>query len=143
QHPVMQPVMAQAPERFDGMPGQEQLLHLVEDPRRWQVMNQRRERGDRHRGLLFDPETELRGKPHAAKHADRILAVAGHRIADQPQLLRLDVGDSADGSKYNALIVKSRRTASSAWFPKTLSVSSRPCSSAVSSPACRPRKVET
>jgi hypothetical protein len=40
-------------------------------------------------------------------------------------------------------MVKSRRTASCAWLPKTLSESSRPCSSLESSPAWRPRKVDT
>ena len=96
QHTVMQTVKAQALEGFDGVTRQEELFHLVEQPRRWNVFQKRRELGDRRRGLLFDGDAELGREARAAQHAHRVLAVARDRVADQPQPPRLDVRDAAD-----------------------------------------------
>ena len=118
-------VRAQASQRLDRVAGKQELLHFVEKPRRGHVLDQRRELRDRRRGLRVDRDVELRGEPHGAQHPHRIFAQAGHRRADQLQLARADVGHAADesqtsslaGSKYSALIVKSRRAASSICEP--------------------------
>ena len=93
---MMQTVKAQALDGFDGVARQEELLHLVEHPRRWNVFQKRRELGDGRRGFLFDGDAKLGREARAAQHAHRVLAVARDRIADQPQPPRLDVGDAAD-----------------------------------------------
>ena len=60
------------------------------------VLHQRRELRDRRGRLGVDGDAELRGEPHGAQHAHRVLAQARHRRADQLQAPRADVGDAAD-----------------------------------------------
>ena len=96
QHAVMQPVLAQALQRFDRVSRQQQLFHLVEQPRRRHVVDQRRQRGIGVAVFFSISMPELRREPRGAQHAHRVFAIAGDRIADQAQPPRLDVGDAAD-----------------------------------------------
>ena len=74
QQAVRQAVRAQALQRLDRVAGEQELLHLVEQPRRRDVLHQRRELRDRRRGLRLDRDAELRREPHGAQHAHRVLA---------------------------------------------------------------------
>ena len=96
QHPVVEAVLAQRAHRLQRMARQQQLLHLVEQPGCGHVLDQRRELGDRRRGLGLDGDAELGGQPDRAQHPHRVLAIPGHRGADQAQPPGADVGDAAD-----------------------------------------------
>ena len=93
---MVQALLAQAAQRLARMPGEQQLLHLVEQPRGRHVLDQLGEPRDRFRRLLLDREAELRREPHRAQHAHRILAIARDRRADQLHAPRAHVGDAAD-----------------------------------------------
>ena len=73
----------------------EQLLELVEQARRRNVLEQPRERRKRRARALVQREAELGLEAHGAQHPHRILAVARLGIADQAQRARTDVGDAA------------------------------------------------
>ena len=94
--PCERPCARRLLHRLHRVPRQQQLLHLVEEARRRDVLDQRRELRDRRRGLRLDRDAELGGEAHRAQHPHRVLAVARHRRADQLQPPRADVGDAAD-----------------------------------------------
>ena len=96
QQPVRQAMRAQALHRLDRVAGQQELLHLVEEPRGRDVLHQRREIRYRRGGLRVDRDAELRREPHRPQHAHRILAQPRHGRADQLQPAIADVGDAAD-----------------------------------------------
>ena len=96
QEAVRQAVRAQAAQRLDRVAGKQQLLHFVEQPRRRDVLHQRGELRDRRGGLRVDGDAELRGEPHRAQHAHRVLAQARHRRADELEPAGADVRDASD-----------------------------------------------
>jgi hypothetical protein len=96
QQAVRQPVRTQTLHRLDRVTRKQELLHFVEQPRRRNVLHQRREIRNRRRGLGIDCHTELRSEPHGAEHAHRIFAEPGNGRADQPQPPKVDIGDAAD-----------------------------------------------
>ena len=63
----------------------QQLHHLVEQPRRRHVLEQRGQRADGLERGRVDLEIQLGSKAHGAQHPYRILAVAGGGIADHAQ----------------------------------------------------------
>jgi hypothetical protein len=76
---------------------------------------------------------------HGAQHAHRVFAVAGARVADHAQGLLLEVGDAVVvvDDRLGGRVVVQRVDGEVAaggvfgWLPKTLSRSTRPCSSVV------------
>jgi len=92
---AVQALLAQLIDAGQRMPGLQQLDHLVEHARQRHVGQQRRHRGDRGAGLGLDGEAQLGGETHRAQDADRILAVAGLRVADHAQHLLARVGQTA------------------------------------------------
>ena len=77
------------------MPGKEELQHLVEHPRRRDVVDQLRHLADRGARLGLDLEVELRREPDRAQHPDRILAEAHQRIADDAHAALAEIGHAA------------------------------------------------
>ena len=75
-------VLPQLLEAPYGMPVDEELQHLLEEPCRRNLVKEMGERVDGLVGPLGDGHSELRGKAHGAEHPHRILVVAGVRIAD-------------------------------------------------------------
>ena len=88
QQAVRKPVRAQALQRLGGVAGEQELLHLVEQPRRRHVLDEARELGDRRRRLGIDREPGLRREADRAQHAHRVLAVTRDRRADELQASR-------------------------------------------------------
>jgi hypothetical protein len=79
-----------------GMAALEQLQQLVEQARRWNVVEQAAERSDRFSRLRRQREVELRREPHGAQHAHGIFAITLFGIADQPQRARTHVAHTVD-----------------------------------------------
>ncbi len=92
QDAVVQPFGAQPLHAVRGVPGEEQLQHLVEHPRRRHVVDQLRHLADRGARLGLDLEVELRREPDRAQHPDRVLAEAHQRIADDAHAALAQIG---------------------------------------------------
>ena len=86
----------QAAQAFETVPGKEQLERLVEQSRRRDIGQQRRQLGDRCFGFRGKREIELGRETGRAQHAYRILAVALLRITDQSHRALLQVGNAPD-----------------------------------------------
>ena len=90
----MKAFSAQLLQALQRVAGEQQLQHLVEEPRRRHVLEQRPHLADRLARRGVDGEAELGRQAHRAQHAHRVLAVARARVADHAQRLLLDVGDA-------------------------------------------------
>lgn len=62
---------------------EQQLEHLVEQPRRGNVVQQLGQLGDGCGAVWLDLEIQLGGEAHRAQHAHRVFLITLHRIADQ------------------------------------------------------------
>jgi hypothetical protein len=91
-----QAVLAQQVEGAPAEAREEQLLELVEEPRRRDVLEEARERRERRARGLVDREAEFRLEAHGTEHSHRVLAVACLWVADQADRPRADVFDAAD-----------------------------------------------
>ena len=96
QQAMRQAVRAQALQRLDGVAREQELLHLVEQSRRWHVLHQRREPGDGLGGLRVDamPSFAARRTARSMRTGSSRKRVTGG--ADELQPARADVGDAAD-----------------------------------------------
>jgi hypothetical protein len=92
QQAVMQAFLAQLFQALDGIARHQQFQRLVEQPRRWHVLEQRRHVADRRARGRIDGQPELGTQAHGAQHAHRILTVARTRVTDHAQRLLLQVG---------------------------------------------------
>ena len=93
---VQQSVPAQQVERALAEARKKQLLELIEQPRRRNVLEQPGELRERRARRLVDGEAELRLETHSAQHPHRVLAIARLGVADQAQRARAHVLDAAD-----------------------------------------------
>ena len=118
-------VLDQQLESALGPAGEEQLEHLVEQARRRDFPQQRGQPANRRGAVLFDLEVELGGETYRPQHPHRVFQITLLRIADQADQAIADVVNaigvvqhrSLVTSKYRALMVKSRRWASSSRLP--------------------------
>ncbi len=94
----------QALETGHAVPGQEQLEHFLEQPRRRRLFQQPGQARDRLGRGRLDPEIELGCQPHRAQHAHRVLAVALLGVADQLHAPRQHVLEAADVVAYREIL---------------------------------------
>ena len=91
-----QSVLAQQVKGALAESGKEELLELVEQPRRRNVLEQVRERCERRARRFMDGEAELRLEADGSQHPDRVLAIARLGIPDQADRAGADVLEAAD-----------------------------------------------
>ena len=84
QRPV-QPLLPKVDQALLSVSAGHQLHDFVKEARRRHVLKKRGHPGNRLFGCPLHLEAKLCRNAHGAHHADRILAVALHRIADHPQ----------------------------------------------------------
>ena len=85
QDAVVQPLVAQPLQAGQAMAAFQQLHHLVEQPCRWHVLQQRGQCADGLERGRIDLEVQFGGKAHGAQHPHRILSVAGGGVPDHAQ----------------------------------------------------------
>ena len=92
QQAVVQSLFAQLLEALHGVAREQQLEHLVEQPRRRNILEQAGHFANRAACGWIDVESELCTEPHGSQHPYRIFAVAGPYLADHAQRLVPQIG---------------------------------------------------
>ncbi len=95
QQSVMQSLLAQPVHAHGGVAREQELHHLVEEPRRRHVLQKVREWLDGAAGRRIQFQPELRREARRAQHPHRILAITLLRIADDAQTLALEIAPAA------------------------------------------------
>ena len=90
----MQALFAQLLETGDGVPREQQLEHLVEEPRRRDVLDQRGHLADRLACVGIDAETEFCAETHRPQHPHGILAIAVRGSPIMRRVFCCRVGDA-------------------------------------------------
>ncbi len=95
QYALVQPDLAQLAQAGAGVPGKQQLQHLVEQARRRHALEERSQLADRRARCRVEREAQLRREPHGPQHAYRIFPVPSFRIADHAQHAPFQIGQAA------------------------------------------------